>query len=63
MFFKGSADHPDPEAFLFRASELAATFNGTTPEERVNYYRRLPADSMEVGSDGCRGAKIADLCQ
>ena len=56
MFFKGSTDFPDPEAFLFRAAELGATFNGTTQEERVNYYLTLPADSIEGGMAWLAGA-------
>lgn len=56
MFFKGSTDFPDPDAFLFRAAELGATFNGTTQEERVNYYLTLPADSIEGGLQWLAGA-------
>jgi zinc protease len=56
MFFKGSTDFPDPDAFLFRAAELGATFNGTTQEERVNYYVTLPADSVEGGMAWLAGA-------
>jgi zinc protease len=56
MFFKGSTAFPDPEAFLFRAAELGATFNGTTQEERVNYYVTLPADSIEGGMAWLAGA-------
>lgn len=56
MFFKGSTDFPDPDAFLFRAAELGATFNGTTQEERVNYYLTLPADSIEGGLEWLAGA-------
>jgi zinc protease len=49
MFFKASKTYPDGEAFINRASELGAVFNGTTQEERVNYYLTLPADSLEGG--------------
>jgi zinc protease len=56
MFCKGSTDFPDPDAFLFRAAELGATFNGTTQEERVNYYVTLPADSVEGGMAWLAGA-------
>ena len=31
-----------------RASELGAVFNGTTQEERVNYYLTVPADSLDA---------------
>ena len=49
MFFKANAQLPRPDAFIERASELGAVFNGTTQEERVNYYMTLPKDSIEGG--------------
>src|SRR5690242_15711838 len=49
MFFKANKDYPNPDQFVARASELGASFNGTTSEERVNYYLTLPADSVEAG--------------
>jgi zinc protease len=49
MFFKANAQLPEPDQFIERASELAAVFNGTTQEERVNYYLTLPKDSLEGG--------------
>ena len=49
MFFKANRDLPAPDAFTDRAAELGAIFNGTTQEERVNYYMNLPADSVEGG--------------
>ncbi len=45
MFFKSNASYPAPEAFVSRASELGAVFNGTTQEEQVNYYLTVPSDS------------------
>ena len=45
MFFKSNASYPQPEAFVSRASELGAVFNGTTQEEQVNYYLTVPSDS------------------
>lgn len=45
MFFKSNATYPQPEQFVARASELGAVFNGTTQEERVNYYLTVPSDS------------------
>ncbi|HEX5581756.1 MAG TPA: pitrilysin family protein [Gemmatimonadaceae bacterium] len=47
MFFRANATWPQPGAFLDRAAELGAVFNGTTQEERVNYYLTVPADSVE----------------
>lgn len=49
MFFKANASYPEPEQFVQRASELGAVFNGTTTEERVNYYITLPSDSTMPG--------------
>jgi len=49
MFFKANAQLPEPDAFIQRSSELGASFNGTTQEERVNYYMTLAADSLEGG--------------
>lgn len=49
MFFKANTAYPDGDEFLARASELGAVFNGSTTEERVNYYLTLPADSIEGG--------------
>ena len=49
MFFKANAQLPMPDAFIQRSSELGASFNGTTQEERVNYYMTLPTDSIAGG--------------
>jgi zinc protease len=48
MFFRANAKYPQPEAFTDRAGDLGAVFNGTTAEERVNYYLTVPSDSMEA---------------
>jgi len=47
MFFKANRDYPDAGMFGSRSSELGAVFNGTTTEERVNYYMTLSSDSLE----------------
>lgn len=49
MFFKANKALPEPEEFTDRAAELGALFNGSTQEERVNYFLTLPADSLEGG--------------
>ncbi len=49
MFFKANAQLPEPDEFIQRSSELGASFNGTTQEERVNYYMTLPTDSLAGG--------------
>jgi zinc protease len=38
MFFKGNAVQPDQVAYMKRARALGMQFNGTTDNERVNYY-------------------------
>jgi zinc protease len=49
MFFRSNARYPQPEAFVGFAGDLGAVFNGTTQEERVNYYITLSADSVRAG--------------
>ena len=46
MFFKANSRFPEPNQFWDRASELGAVFNGTTQEERVNYYMTVPAEKL-----------------
>ncbi len=47
MFFKANAKIPSQEAYMERIRELGATFNGTTSEERVNYFLTAPKDSLK----------------
>jgi len=49
MFFKANEKIPSQEAYMERMRELGATFNGTTSEERVNYFITFPKDSLEQG--------------
>src|SRR5882672_9478576 len=49
MFFRANATYPRPESFVDRAGDLGAVFNGTTAEERVNYYLTVSADSVAGG--------------
>src|SRR5205814_10698031 len=49
MFFKANKDYPDQEKFIKRTQELGAIWNGTTGEERVNYYFTFDKDSLEAG--------------
>jgi len=44
MFFRANSTYPEPNQFWDRASDLGAVFNGTTAEERVNYYMTVPAE-------------------
>jgi zinc protease len=61
MFFRANASYPEPEAFVGRAGDLGAVFNGTTQEERVNYYLTVSADSMDAGMRFLAAALIAPL--
>jgi zinc protease len=49
MFFKANKDYPDQEKFLKRTQELGAIWNGTTGDERVNYFFTFDKDSLEAG--------------
>lgn len=49
MFFKANKDYPDQEKFIERTKELGAIWNGTTSEERVNYFFTFERDSLEAG--------------
>jgi len=49
MFFKANRDYPDQEKFLKRTQELGAIWNGTTSEERVNYFFTFDRDSLDAG--------------
>ncbi len=61
MFFKANKRYPEPDAFISRASELGAEFNGSTSEERVNYYLTVPADSVDGGMRFLAAALIDPL--
>jgi zinc protease len=49
MFFKANRTIPSQELYLRRAAQLGAQWNGTTSEERVNYYVTLGVDSLVPG--------------
>jgi zinc protease len=49
MFFKANRDYPDQEKFIRRTEELGMIWNGTTSEERVNYFFTFDKDSLEAG--------------
>jgi zinc protease len=49
MFFKANKDFPTQEKLLHRIQELGAIFNGTTGNERVNYFFTFNADSLKGG--------------
>lgn len=49
MFFKANKDYPDQEKFIKRTEELGMIWNGTTGDERVNYYFTFDKDSLKAG--------------
>ncbi len=49
MFFKANKDIPNQEAFLDRTNELGMQWNGTTSNERVNYYFTLNKKFLQEG--------------
>jgi zinc protease len=46
MFFKANRVIPSQEKYLERTRQLGASWNGTTSEERVNYYVTVGKDSL-----------------
>jgi zinc protease len=61
MFFRANARYPDPEAFVGRAADLGAVYNGQTREENVSYYLTVPADSMDAAVRFLAAALISPL--
>lgn len=61
MFFRSNAQYQESESFIGRAGDLGAVFNGTTAEERVNYYLTVPADSVDAGIRFLTAALTAPL--
>ncbi|HEY8734079.1 MAG TPA: pitrilysin family protein, partial [Puia sp.] len=49
MFFKANKDYPDQEKFQKRTQELGAILNGSTGDERVNYFFTFAKDSLNAG--------------
>ncbi|MDX2000857.1 MAG: pitrilysin family protein [Chitinophagales bacterium] len=49
MFFKANKELPSQEAFMQRVQELGISFNGTTSNERVNYFVTLSTAKVEDG--------------
>ena len=49
MFFKANKDYPSQEAFMERVDELGVVFNGTTSNERVNYFITLSSLKLQEG--------------
>ncbi len=49
MFFKANRNIPSQEAYMERQRELGMVWNGTTSEERVNYFFTLHRDDLYDG--------------
>lgn len=49
MFFKANKDYPNQEKFIKRTEELGMIWNGTTSDERVNYFFTFDKDSIDAG--------------
>ena len=49
MFFKANKDIPSQEKYLDRIHELGIVFNGTTGDERVNYFFTLGSKQVNEG--------------
>jgi len=49
MFFKANKDYPQQERFIQRTEELGMIWNGTTSDERVNYFFTFDKDSLDAG--------------
>ena len=56
MFFKANRTIPSQEEYLRRLNQLGAEWNGSTSEERVNYFITLGVDSLVPGLKFMRDA-------
>lgn len=61
MFFKANEEIPDQGRFLERSRELGMVWNGTTSEERVNYFFTLSKENLAEGLDFMRAAIVTPL--
>jgi len=61
MFFKANASIPNQEKYLERSRELGMNWNGTTSEERVNYFFTLSKDSLPQGLAFMKAAALTPL--
>lgn len=61
MFFKANQKIPNQEAFLERTRELGIIFNGTTGNERVNYFFTCPKTNLEQAIEFMRDATLYPL--
>lgn len=61
MFFKANAAIPTQEKYMERLRELGAQWNGTTSDERVNYFMTIHKKSLREGLAFMRDALRSPL--
>jgi zinc protease len=61
MFFKANAAIPTQEKYLERMQELGMEWNGTTGEERVNYFFTFGKDNLKEGFEFMKAAAMTPL--
>ncbi len=61
MFFKANEMIPTQEQYLDRTRELGMVWNGTTSDERVNYFFTLAKDSLLAGLEFMKAAIMTPL--
>jgi zinc protease len=61
MFFKANEKLPNQEAFLERTRELGMIWNGTTGNERVNYFFTCPSTNLKEAAEFMRDATMYPL--
>ncbi len=61
MFFKANASIPSQEKYLERVQELGMNWNGTTSEERVNYFFTLGKENLVPGLEFMKAAALTPL--
>jgi len=61
MFFKANELIPTQEQYLDRTRELGMVWNGTTSDERVNYYFTIGKDSLHAGLEFMKAAIMTPL--
>lgn len=61
MFFKANASIPTQEKYLERMRELGMSWNGSTGEERVNYFFTMSKDSLPQGLAFMKAATVSPL--
>ena len=59
MFFKANDVYPSQEKYMERVKELGVVFNGTTSEERVNYFITLGKSNLEEGIKFMKAATVS----